>query len=314
VRIAPAGPFERGSRVAVVGAGVAAGAILGLAGGWPGVVGGAVSGLAIGALLASRIGRRAGRRRKLLATPAPPGHRQQLERLWHHYARLPGDLRRRFDDDLRVFLSEKRITGVEIEAGEDLRLMVAASAVTLSVGWPGFEWDALTEVLLYPDDFDRDYGFEEADRAGETHPWGTVVLSAPALLDSFREPGPFHVGLHEFAHLLDIESSEFSGSGGMGGADLEAWVSLRDREMERLRRGDSVLDRYGEDDPIEFFAVAIESFFQEPDRVRRGHSALYDTLSRYFRQDPAAWPRAPAPGRRARRRRARSLRPVRSRR
>ena len=37
----------------------------------------------------------------------------------------------RFEDDLRLFLAEKRITGVGIEATDELRLLVAASAVTL---------------------------------------------------------------------------------------------------------------------------------------------------------------------------------------
>ena len=44
-----------------------------------------------------------------------------------------------------------------MEVDDELRLLVAASAVTLSAGWPDYEWDQLTEVLLYPDDFDRDY-------------------------------------------------------------------------------------------------------------------------------------------------------------
>src|SRR5439155_17695073 len=30
------------------------------------------------------------------------------------------------------------------------RLLVAASAATVSVGWEGFTWDQLTEVLVYP--------------------------------------------------------------------------------------------------------------------------------------------------------------------
>ncbi len=36
---------------------------------------------------------------------------------------------------VRIFLAEKRITGVGIAASEELRLLVAASAVTLTLGW-----------------------------------------------------------------------------------------------------------------------------------------------------------------------------------
>ena len=59
--------------------------------------------------------------------------------------------------------------------------------------------------------------------------------------------------------------------------------------MERLRRGKSVLDPYGAEDPVEFLAVAVEAFFEAPLALRRRHAELYAMLSAYFAQDPAAW-------------------------
>jgi Mlc titration factor MtfA (ptsG expression regulator) len=35
--------------------------------------------------------------------------------------------------------------------------------------------------------------------------------------------------------------------------------------------------------------VAVEAFFEIPQRVRRRHPDVYRLLSEYFRQDPAAW-------------------------
>ena len=67
-------------------------------------------------------------------------------------------------------MAEKRVTGVDLDVTDELRLLVAASAVTLSVGWPDYEWDQLSEVLLYPDDFDRDYASGAADLTGQAHP------------------------------------------------------------------------------------------------------------------------------------------------
>jgi MtfA peptidase len=234
------------------------------------------------------------RRQSALAAPFPTAWRELLLARYDHYDRLPDDERARFEDDLRLFLAETRITGVGLEVTDELRVLVGASAVTLALGWPDFEWDQLTEVLLYPDDFDRDYEVGHKDLAGQAHPWGTVILSVPALRESFADPDDgYHVGLHEFAHLLDVEHTHFDGiPGGLDDAHVERYVELREKEMERLRRGKSALDEYGAHDPVEFFAVAVESFFEAALETRRRHRELYELLAGYFRQDPAAWDEA----------------------
>lgn len=269
------------------------GALLGgLGAGRGGLAAGAAGGLAAAALLLWLIGRRQRRRRALLATPFPDGWRAALEKSCEAYRRLPEERRRRFENDVRVFVAEKSISGVGADVDDELRLLVAASAVTLSLGWPAFDWEPLGDVLLYPEDFDRDYGAaagDDDDRAGETHPWGTVLLSIPALRESFAEPGDgFHVGFHEFAHLLDLEQTEFDGMPfGLGDAELAEWATLRETEMRRLRKGRSVLDPYGAEDEVEFFPVAVEAFFDCPGPLRARHRELYALLSAYFRQDPA---------------------------
>jgi MtfA peptidase len=146
-------------------------------------------------------------------------------------------------------------------------------------------------VLLYPQDFDRDYTFEERELAGQAHPWGTVILSVPALLESFDDPDDaYHVGLHEFAHLLDVDQSHFDGIPvGLDAGHSREWVGVMEKEMERLRKGRSVIDPYGADDPVEFLAVAVEAFFEAPLALRKRHREVYAILSDYFQQDPAAW-------------------------
>jgi len=271
---------------------VAGGLVVGAAtAGALGAGAGAALGLLLGLALARILGRRSRRRRAVLARPFPEPWRRMLEERYDHFDRLSPGLRRRFEDDVRIFLAEKRITGVEVEVTDELRLLVAASAVTLSLGWPPYEWDQLTEVLLYPDDFDRDYNFGGAERAGETHPWGSIILSVPTLEESFDDPDDaYHVGLHEFAHLLDVDHSHFDGiPPGLDAARGATWVTLAEKEMERLRRGKSVIDPYGAHDPVEFLAVAVEAFFEAPLALRRRHRELYTLLAHYFLQDPAAW-------------------------
>jgi Mlc titration factor MtfA (ptsG expression regulator) len=268
--------------LALLGAGLA---------GWRGAAVGAAAGATLGASLIRAALRRRAHLRRALAEPFPEASRQLLLRTFDPYERLPGPLRGRFEDDVRLFLAQKRITGVGVPEDEDLRLLVAASAVTLSLAWPDFDWDVLTEVLLYPHDFDRDYGFDRTELAGQAHPWGTVILSVPALLESCRDPDDaYHVGLHEFAHLLDLEESRMEGMpAGLLALEQREWTTLMDSEMARLRSGQSVIDDYGAHEPAEFFAVAVEAFFETPLAVRARHRELYGFLSRYFRQDPASW-------------------------
>ncbi len=256
-----------------------------------GAIGGAALAIAAG-VAAARTGA-AGRAREAqaLAGPFPASWRTLLERRYDHYARLPDGLRARFERDLRLFLARKRITGVGLDASDELRLLVAASAVTLSLGWPDYDWEPLAEVLLYPQDFDRDYQFGGRELAGQAHGWGTVILSVPALHESFDDPDDgYHVGLHEFAHVLDLEHAHFDGlPTGVPTARIADWVALLERERERLGRGKSVLDPYGAEEPAEFFAVAVEAFFEIPLAVRERHRELYALFRDYFQQDPAAW-------------------------
>jgi Mlc titration factor MtfA (ptsG expression regulator) len=262
-----------------------------MAAGWRGALAGLAAGSAAGAAAHRALGRRARRRRALLAVPFPDKWRAFLLERYDHYERMDAAWRARFEDDLRIALAETRITGIGVDVSDELRLLVAASLVTLSVGWPEYEWDQLTEVLLYPDDFDRDYAFGSDERAGEAHPWGTVILSAPSLLESFEVPDDaYHVGIHEFAHLLDVDQTHFDGIPvGLGGARAREWVRVAEREMERLRHGRSAFDDYGAHDPVEFLGVAVEAFFEIPQVVRRRHREVYEILSAYFGQDPAAW-------------------------
>jgi Mlc titration factor MtfA (ptsG expression regulator) len=285
--------FGRVAGAAAAGAGTALGAV---AAGWPGAGAGLAAGVGVGVAVHRILGRRAARRRAVLSLPFPEKWQAFLLERYDHYERLDAAWRARFEDDVRIFLAEKRITGIGVETTDELRLLVAASAVTLSVGWPEYEWDQLTEVLLYAQNFERDhYSFDpESEFVGEAPGLGTVILSVPALLESFEVPDDaYHVGIHEFVHILggSVEADALHTQGvpvGLDGAKAREWVAVAEKEMERLRDGRSAFDDYGAHDPVEFLGVAVEAFFEIPQVVRRRHREVYAILSEYFGQDPAA--------------------------
>src|SRR5436190_16054559 len=75
------------------------------------------------------------------------------------YSTMRGALKAEFEEQAAHFLFEHRITGVDLDPPLEREdsLLVAASACTLSCGWKGYRWTDVSEVLLYADDFDRDY-------------------------------------------------------------------------------------------------------------------------------------------------------------
>ena len=221
---------------------------------------------------------------------------------WSHpYSEMTGALKAEFEGQVAHFLATRTITGVSLKGGverED-KLLVAASACTLSSGWPGHRWTDVTEVLLYPDDFDRDFQFAgnddaKAELSGEAHPWGTVILSLPSLEESFDDPHDgYHVGYHEFAHVLDRDSASSVGFGGDGGLPSnidgkfaeEMSKSLRAARVA-LEQGQSPLDPYGLESPAELWAVAVEGFFEISNAMATAHPDLRQLLDLYFNQRP----------------------------
>jgi Mlc titration factor MtfA (ptsG expression regulator) len=213
--------------------------------------------------------------------------------LWDHsahYRRLSARLQMAFERDVQRFITTQRITGVEATVDDPLRLLVAASAVTLSVGWPGYKWSEVSEVLLYPDDFDRDYAIGHRELAGVAHVWGTIILSVPSLRRSFSyHEERYHLGFHEFAHLLTYARGlPMKVPIGLSPERIQLWEHIEAHELTRIGTGDSIVDQYALQ-PSEFFPCAVEAFFQRPIALRERHPRLYRFLSGYFRQSPATW-------------------------
>ncbi len=50
-----------------------------------------------------------------------------------------------------------------------------------------------------------------------------------------------------------------------------------------------MLDSYGANERVEFFAVATEEFFERPRALRAKQPELYAQLANFYRQDPSTY-------------------------
>ncbi len=238
------------------------------------------------------------RRRRLERAPFPESQRRILQADVEAYRRLPDAERRRFEGAVAVFLAEQRITGPrDAPLEEDLRVLVAASAVIVAFGRRGYHYPRTRDVIVYDGAFDERYRDDTRDPKylGMVHGAGPILLSAQALRDGFRRPHDGrNVGLHELAHVLDFDVGQADGVPSfMPWRAVDPWLRLIHEETRRVRASQSILREYAATNEAEFFAVATELFFEQPARMREKHPRLYDLLKQAYAQDPAATASAP---------------------
>lgn len=204
---------------------------------------------------------------------------------------------------IAVFLDEKRFEGCDGQAIDDaVRLSIAGQAGLLVLGFPGEHFERLRSILVWPGDWSgkKAVALEggaqlewRERRLGQAWNEGSVMLSWPAVRRGGRlQDGARSVVIHEFAHLVDALDGTFDGLPPLpAGMDGPGWrtrlAACRERYEEALDEGRSVaLDDYAAEDPVEFFAVASECFFQDPHLLARHDAELYDLLAASYRQDP----------------------------
>jgi MtfA peptidase len=252
----------------------------------------------------ARLGAR--RRRALLERKLSADERERLEKAAPLCRRIPEPLRARWEGTVRLFLEEKTFVGcMGLSVDDDLRLVVAGQACLLLAGREDLDvFTDLSTVYMHPttyvrrDEWSLDGGAtvseESVEFDGESWDRGAVVLSARAVRQSSRRPDGFNVVLHEFAHQFDALDGVSDGCPPMARELRGEWASVMAAEYEALRRADrkgkdTLLDPYGAESPAEFFAVAVETFFELPLDLREEHPRIHALLAGVFGTDPARW-------------------------
>jgi Mlc titration factor MtfA (ptsG expression regulator) len=251
---------------------------------------------------------KARRRRKIASRPFPTEWLAIIERTVPLYERLPVADREELKRHILVFMAEKQFEGCGgLRMTDEIRITIAAHACILLLHRKTDYYPGLTSILVYPrayvaprvHRFIGDTVLESRDvMAGESWHRGSVVLS----WDDVRRSAAGardgqNVVFHEFAHQLDS-------SGGRGDStpvlsspsSFAAWARALGEDFEKFKRDirrnrAEVLDEYGAVNEAEFFAVATESFFEQPKALQRAYPRLYDELRRFYQQDPATFSR-----------------------
>ncbi len=244
------------------------------------------------------------KRRRARKAPFPEEWLAYLERSVPYFFLLPPEDKEELLGHVQVLLAEKHFEGCRgFEITDEVRVTIAGHAACLLLHQEADYFPKLKTVLVYPSIFLVEDHYPDEDgivsggadeHAGQSWDLGVVVLAWDEVQRSSKKGRDgYNVVLHEFAHQLDLEDHFADGTPLLWeNGQYERWAEVFESEYSDLihdisRGRRTVIDEYGATNEAEFFAVAVETFFGTPVKLRRKHPELYQELSAYFRQDPA---------------------------
>ncbi len=220
--------------------------------------------------------------------------RNLLEEHVQFYGALTAPEQKRFEERMRQFLQRVTITGIETEIEELDRVLIAASGIIPTFGFPHWnQYPKLHEVLVYRTYFRQgDFSTEGADRriagmVGGGFMNGKLLLSKPALRQGFLNAGRGNTGIHEFVHLMDKADGDTDGIPRyfIDHAYVIPWIEMIRQQMAAINEGRSDIDDYALTNKAEFFAVTAEYFFNRPAAFAENHPELFGLMEKVFQQD-----------------------------
>ncbi len=251
------------------------------------------------------------KRSAIIARPIPEAWRLILEEEFPRYRTLPPEIKQTLNGYLQVLIAEKNFEacGQLEEVTDRMKVLIAGQAALLLVRLKTHNfYRRLKSILIYPTAF-HDKGkrrislHEENDgstRLGESWQTGSVILAWDSVLAGARNADDgMNVVIHEFAHQLDQVDGAADGVPILQNRTAyQEWAKVFARNyddlVDRVESGKghrALMDPYGATNPAEFFAVASETFFEEPIALLKKRPDLYRELKQYYGLDPAKWPK-----------------------
>jgi Mlc titration factor MtfA (ptsG expression regulator) len=206
------------------------------------------------------------------------------------YKALDETAQQHFRERVAHFLGTVRILPVGTVQVTDLdKVYTAASAIIPIFAFPGWAYNNLDEVLIYPSQFSADFDQESDDRnvlgmVGDGAMHRLMIISQPSLRAGFEQQGAGNTGIHEFAHLLDKADGATDGLPEylIPKELVQPWLQQMHQAIVQIKQQHSDINPYATTNEAEFFAVLSEYFFQKPKLLQQHHPELFCLLEQIY--------------------------------
>ncbi|TCI94950.1 zinc-dependent peptidase [Tenacibaculum sp. M341] len=209
------------------------------------------------------------------------------------YNALDANQKKIFEYKVHDFILNCKFIGVDTVVDITDKLLIGASAVIPIFNFPTWRYPNISEIILYPRMFDRDFKTTGENRrilgmVGNGYLEGKMVLSKPALHLGFENGSDKkNTAIHEFVHLIDKLDGEIDGVPKvlLDKQYVIPWLDLMNKKIDEIYEGESDINPYGGTNNAEFFSVVSEYFFERPKLLAKKHPELYELLEKIFKQD-----------------------------
>lgn len=226
----------------------------------------------------------------LALRPLEHQFKRVIARYFIYYQKLSPSKKSKFEKRMQRFIDEKEFIGREMDqVSVEMKALIAASATQLTFGLSNVYLAHFKRILIYPDTYYST--INQQYHKGEVNPEGQlIVLSWKSFLDGYIDPNDsYNLGLHEMAHALLLENRiKNKENNFFSKRALKNFFKLAEVEIHEIKaKGNHPLFRnYGGENKHEFFAVTVETFFENPQKFRSLKPELYKALVKLLHQDP----------------------------
>lgn len=227
---------------------------------------------------------------RLFPRKVTSGEMDYLDTHFSYFHRLKPHHRKEFVKKLERILSTKKFLpagGLE-ELAPEMEVLIGATLTMVTFGWKRLKLAHFHTILIYPNAY-----FSTVNKVyhrGEVNPkFGLIVVSWRCFAEGLADQNDgINLGIHEVAHALKLANQiDTDGEKEFDPRALEAYRKLVPLEMEKIRRGEASIFRVSAAlNEHEFFAVALETFFERTLELKSYDPEFYQSLVLLLRQDP----------------------------
>ena len=211
-----------------------------------------------------------------------------LQKYSLYYNRLGSEEKKLFEKRVQKFINLKQFIPRDMDrVTDEMKALIAGTAMQLMNGLPKIYFAHFKRILIYPDNYYSQ--ISQRYHKGEVNARGLIILSWKNFVEGFIDnKDGRNLGLHEMAHALRLENGISNEEYGFLDDDLlKKWTALCYTEIYKMDDGESDFFRsYAATNSQEFFAVAVENFFEKPREFKDWNPEMYSTLAKMLNQDP----------------------------
>jgi MtfA peptidase len=203
-----------------------------------------------------------------------------------YYNRLGLEDQRKFLFRTFLFRKARRFHYIEVKESAEMPILISAVAIQLTFGLDKYMLNYFNEIYVLKDDYH--YGFYSRPFMGHVDQSG-IYLSWDNFIKGVSGQTPYcNVGLHEMGHALAYvtfiteteEDKHFK-------KEFKNFSKVARPIFADMQGGNrNLLGEYAAVNYHEFWAVSVETFFENPVCMRLDLPELYQAMVDLLRQDP----------------------------